>query len=577
MIWTDPRLLEQLPVLGWPLVMLLAWLFGEWAHRRLQLPRIACYSLIGFVAGSGQLGWLAASGEAPMALLAHIAFGLLLFEFGYRVNLRWFLHNPALLLAGLLDALLSFVAVYLVAQALGSNSQQAALMAALGMAASPATLVRVLQEQRAAGQISERLVHVAALNCLLAVIVFKAVLGVSVFEASGSLAGALYTGAWASLVSAGLVAWRAAAALAAQSAAVGDRSLPYALALLALVGATHVLQLSPIVAALVFGIVARHRREVFSRHTRGFGPLGDLLALALFVYLGSRLEWDLAMAGLGAGALLVLARLLATCAVMTAFARWSGISWRKGALTGLGLMPLSAFALPAAGAIATPGPGPDRRPGALDGGAADPRTAGPGLHAAGPAPGRRAAAREVMSLLPFADSDSLSFGVELELQLINLSDYDLSAASTDLLALLQRAPFPGQVTPEITTSMIEVATSVQTRHGPLQAQLREMRDTLLAAAASSTSAWPAAARIRSSFGASSASFRRRAISRSPSSTATWRSSSRSSVSMCTSAAAAATRPCSCCTRCPATCRTSSRWPRVPPMCKVRTPCSIRRA
>lgn len=347
MIWTDPRLLEQLPVLGWPLVLLAAWLFGEWAHRRLQLPRIACYALTGFVAGSSQLGWLTAGAEAPMALLAHIAFGLLLFEFGYRVNLRWYVHNPALLAAGLLDALLSFGAVYAVAQALGSNSQQAALMASLGMAASPAALVRVLQEQRAAGQISERLVHVAALNCLLAVIVFKAVLGVSVFEASGNLAGALYTGAWATLVSAGLgcVAGVLLPRLLRSPMLSGDRSLPYALALLALVGATHVLQLSPIVAALVFGLVARHRREVFSRHTRGFGPLGDLLALALFVYLGSRLEWDLALTGLAAGALLVLTRLLATCAVMTAFAHWSGISWRKGLLTGLGLMPLSAFAL----------------------------------------------------------------------------------------------------------------------------------------------------------------------------------------------------------------------------------------
>jgi Kef-type K+ transport system membrane component KefB len=347
MIWTDPQLLEQLPVLGWPLVMLAAWLFGEWAHHRLQLPRIACYALVGFVAGSGQLGWLAASAEAPMALLAHIGFGLLLFEFGYRVNLRWYVHNPALLLAGLLDALLSFVAVYLVALGMGSGPNQAALMAALGMAASPAALVRVLQEQRAAGQISERLVHVAALNCLLAVIVFKAVLGVTVFEASGSLAGALYTGAWATLVSAGLgcLAGVLLPRLLRNRDLAGDRSLPYALTLLVLVGASHVLHLSPIVAALVFGIVARHRREVFSRHTRGFGPLGDLLALALFVYLGSRLEWGLALSGLGAGVALVLTRLLVTGAVMTGFSYSSGISWRKGALTGLGLMPLSAFAL----------------------------------------------------------------------------------------------------------------------------------------------------------------------------------------------------------------------------------------
>lgn len=347
MIWSDPQLLEQLPVLGWPLVLLLAWLFGEWAHHRLQLPRIACYALAGLLAGSDRLGWLAASADAPMALLAHIAFGLLLFEFGYRVNLRWYLHNPALLAAGLVDAGLSFLAVYAVAMAMGSGANQAALMAALGMAASPAALVRVLQEQRAAGQISERLVHVAALNCLLAVIVFKAVLGFTVFERSGSLAEGLYTGLWATAVSAGLgsLAGVLLPRLLRSRDLAGDRSLPYVLALLLLVGACELLRLSPIVAALVFGLVARHRREVFSRHTRGFGPLGDLLALALFVYLGSRLEWELALSGLGAGLALVVTRLIVTGAVMTAFSYASGISWRKGALTGLGLMPLSAFAL----------------------------------------------------------------------------------------------------------------------------------------------------------------------------------------------------------------------------------------
>lgn len=347
MIWNDPQLLVQLPVLVWPLLLLAAWLIGEWAHHRLALPRITCYALAGFLAGSGQFGLLPASAEPLMALAAHIGFGLLLFEFGYRVNLRWYWHNPALLAAGLLDALLSFVSVYLVAQWTGSTPAQAALIGALGMAASPAALVRVLQEQHAAGQISERLVHVAALNCLLAVIVFKAVLGFTVFEQSGSMAGALYTGAWATAVSAalGLLAGALLPRLLRSRNLSGDRSLPYALALLALVGATHVLQLSPIVAALVFGLVARHRREVFSRHTRGFGPLGDLLTLALFVYLGTRLEWPLAVAGLGAGLALVATRLLVTGAVMTAFANWSGTTWRKGALTGLGLMPLSAFAL----------------------------------------------------------------------------------------------------------------------------------------------------------------------------------------------------------------------------------------
>jgi len=86
-----------------------------------------------------------------------------------------------------------------------------------------------------------------------------------------------------------------------------------------------------------------------------------------------------------------------------------------------------------------------------------------------------------MPLQPFGKSSSLSLGVELELQLVNTVDYDLTSASNDLLELLSRKPFPGTVTPEMTQSMIEIATGIQTEHAPLLAELRGMRDTLTAA------------------------------------------------------------------------------------------------
>jgi carboxylate-amine ligase len=86
-----------------------------------------------------------------------------------------------------------------------------------------------------------------------------------------------------------------------------------------------------------------------------------------------------------------------------------------------------------------------------------------------------------MPLEPFASSQPLTFGVELELQLVSLSDFDLTAASPDLLHLLERKPFPGNVTPEITESMIEINSSVHTQHAPLLAELQEIRDTLVAA------------------------------------------------------------------------------------------------
>lgn len=84
-----------------------------------------------------------------------------------------------------------------------------------------------------------------------------------------------------------------------------------------------------------------------------------------------------------------------------------------------------------------------------------------------------------MPLESFKNSPALSIGVELELQLINLSDFDLSAASPDMLNLLGRKPFPGVATPEITESMLEIATDVHTDYSTLLKQLLEMRDILI--------------------------------------------------------------------------------------------------
>jgi carboxylate-amine ligase len=86
-----------------------------------------------------------------------------------------------------------------------------------------------------------------------------------------------------------------------------------------------------------------------------------------------------------------------------------------------------------------------------------------------------------MPLDAFTPSAPLTFGVELELQLVNLSDFNLTAASPDLMHLLERKPFPGNVTPEITESMIEINSSVHTAYGPLLAELTEIRNTLVAA------------------------------------------------------------------------------------------------
>lgn len=81
----------------------------------------------------------------------------------------------------------------------------------------------------------------------------------------------------------------------------------------------------------------------------------------------------------------------------------------------------------------------------------------------------------------FKPSESLTLGVELELQLVDLSDFDLSDSAADMLHLFDLHGFPGDVKPEITQSMIEIATGIQRDYEGLVSQLRAMRDALVSA------------------------------------------------------------------------------------------------
>jgi len=87
-----------------------------------------------------------------------------------------------------------------------------------------------------------------------------------------------------------------------------------------------------------------------------------------------------------------------------------------------------------------------------------------------------------MSLEPFARSDDLTLGVELELQIVDGATYDLAPAAGDLLRLLRKRRLPGDVKPEITSSMIELSTGVCRDHAQVIGELREIRDALVDAA-----------------------------------------------------------------------------------------------
>lgn len=342
------ELLSLTHALAWPLALTLAWMAGELLYRWANVPRIAIYGLCGFVFGNLSSGYLPPAQADNFMMLANLGFGLMLFELGYRINLRWLRTNPWLLATSLLEAGLTWAAVYFVSRTCGIAALPASLLAALAMASSPAGLLRIVNEQGGGGQVTERAMHLTALNCVLAVFVFNVTVGFGVFQTSGDVVHASWTGLVVLAASSGLGAalgyllplWQRVAGHARSNS-----TLTFAVFVFLLVAITHVLKLSPVLAALTFGLVARHRRVTLSPAQRNFGALGDLLTVLLFFFVATTIAWQPTAEGLMLGLLLLLVRALVKVAVCTATARVSGISARKGALTGVAIMPLTVFAI----------------------------------------------------------------------------------------------------------------------------------------------------------------------------------------------------------------------------------------
>ena len=346
-----PVLEGLLPVaydLAWPFAIAIAWLIGEAGHRVTGLPRISLYGLTGFLLGHAQSGLLPQEPGANVVLLANVAFGLILFEFGYRVNLRWLRINPWIGVTGVLESLATFGVVYAVAAAFGAATLSSLLLASLSMSTSPAALMLVVNEERSSGQVTERVLHLAAVNCVLGLFAFKVIVGFWTFQTSGSLLQAVLGSFNALLVSAGIGAafGIAVPGLLRRFGRVSrDATVAFAIGVVLLVAVTHAFRFSPVLATLTFGFVARHRRVTLSPTQRNFGVLGDLLAIALFVFVASTLEWHRVWTGVGLALAIVAARLLTKVLVVGGLARISGVSWRKGVLTGFALMPISVFVI----------------------------------------------------------------------------------------------------------------------------------------------------------------------------------------------------------------------------------------
>ncbi len=341
-----PPALSQ-PVLFGALLAV-ALLAGEAAKRYASLPRITGFALAGIVLGPQVTGLLGHEVLAAARVLVDLSIGLIVFELGYRCDLKWLRRNPWLPVTALGESAFAFFAIYGTLLFLEFRPLLAAAAAAIGTATSPAVVMLLVHELRAEGQVTERMLLFTTVNCVFAYIVLTLLLPFLHLEHAVSWPAALLHPVYLLVgsVLAGLVACAATLVLARWLGKREDRQFILQVAVIVLtVGVARALDLSVMVTLVVFGMLARNidRTHLLMPLRLGYG--GQLFFLILFVLTGASLEFGAFAASGLAVAGFIVARFVGKAAALVLLGRASGLRTGLAGLLAVALLPMSGLAV----------------------------------------------------------------------------------------------------------------------------------------------------------------------------------------------------------------------------------------
>lgn len=348
--WTQwlPASLE-LHTLQWATLLAAAALLGYVLQRHWHIPKVVGYALVGSGAGLLGLGHTLWPVQGGILLLLQLTMSVVLFECGGRITLRWFRHNPMVLVQSLLEAGLTYGAVFWSLRALGLEPTTACALGLIAMAASPMVLARVVQDMRASGHVTDRALVLATLSTLYALM-----LGcVQVQWLAQDAVAPWWQSIWPAaqvLLSSAAVALVLCAIMRLALSWMSPLSESTSLLLLCLIAAgTAIAELiggwAPLTALLAGMLLKQWQLRPWT-WPRQLGTASSLLSLLMFVLvsaIAAQVAWTASVAA--AVVVLIVVRLLAKAVGVGLGNMGSGASWRQAVWVAGAMMPMSAVAL----------------------------------------------------------------------------------------------------------------------------------------------------------------------------------------------------------------------------------------
>lgn len=349
--WIKPS--AGLATVQWSVLLALAAAAGHLVQRYTGLPKVIGYSIIGAVAGFAGFTGAVWPLQGIGLFMLELGVAVVLFEAGGRISLRWFKHNPMVLVQSLLESGLTLFAVYYAMQWMGVRDAVAQPLAMLAMAASPAVLSRVLIDTRASGPVSERAMVLSTLGTLYALTLCSASAGLMAKNEKVLGPITLTTSFYPVLVVLGLsVVVGAILALVLRMAlrVMSPTSENTAILLLAVIAAGAALAAhfggSAALASLLGGMLLKQLEPRPWSWPRQMGTASSMLTMLMFVLVSvvaAQADWGGPVAALVA--VLVGVRVLSKIVGVALGNVGSGASWQQALWVGCAMSPMSSIAL----------------------------------------------------------------------------------------------------------------------------------------------------------------------------------------------------------------------------------------
>lgn len=344
-----PGLPSEIDAFGRVAILLLAAIAAaEGCERYLRLPRLVGYVLAGMLLGPSVLAWVPPSISGDLRPLVLLGLGLLLFELGSRVDLRWLRHNPMLIVGSLVESGLTFFAVYFFLDWFDIVAAARMTIAAIAVSTSPAVVMRIVAENNARGQMTERLMMMTALNSLYAILLLKVSVGFVHLDHSADLAQAISDSVIVALGSFLLAAVLAYGMHLARFSKLRRESERFTLVIAVVLLGTTVadrLGLSVPMSLLCGGMILRSLSQRLTLFPEHFGSAGALLVVILFTLTGVALDPRHVVAGGLMSVGLLIIRGLAKYVGAYVSAGYGGLAPSKAVWLGVALLPMSSLAV----------------------------------------------------------------------------------------------------------------------------------------------------------------------------------------------------------------------------------------